>query len=434
MEKLFFISQKLALSQVFWFSGLVLFVYMLIWFMASVSKKRADLADIAWGPGFLLVAWISLFFGQASLEGLVVNILVTIWALRLAFHLYLRNRNRAEDFRYQKLKQKWVKNFNLKLFVEVFLLQGFILFVIALPVIWIHTHPQGVPEQVFWLALFVWVMGFVLETIADLELVRFKNDSSNKGKLLTSGVWSYVRHPNYLGELLQWWAIWLMAAFLPWGWVLIISPLLLTFLIVLVSGVRPLEEARQNQPDFKAYQESTPALVPPSLVNGALYGMCWSFLIIYGTQISIHITILIAAVFYMAQLYLLTKFQNISLRSCVVLSLIALGLGLLQEMLFIYLGVLVYPFEGIFPPVWLLLLYPLFSQTLNSSLAFINKSLMITFLLGGFGALLSYITGEKLGGVQLFLPLAYPVIFIFWGTFLTILVVLNRKFQSKNII
>ncbi|HAB98598.1 MAG TPA: hypothetical protein DCE71_02100 [Parachlamydiales bacterium] len=430
MEKIFHLSLDLSLSHVFGFVAVALFFYMSLWSLAAIAKKRADLADIAWGPGFMLVAWTSLILGQATVDGLIINILVTIWAIRLAFHLYLRNRKRQEDFRYETLKQKWGKNLNLNLFRNVFLLQGCILYVIALPILWIHTHPQELPKHILWIGLLGWSIGFFLEAIADLQLALFKNDHSKKGKLLTTGLWGYVRHPNYLGELVQWWAIWFISASLPFGWALIISPLLLTFLIVKISGIKPLEEQMEKRAEFKAYVENTPSLIPPSLINGILYGSAWFLLIIYGSQSSLFFSIMIAAGCYGGQLWLLTKFDSRTLRSYIVLSIVALGLGFLQEMFFIYLKIVVYPKESIFPPLWLLALYPLFSLTLNSSLVFLNKSPTFTFLLGGFGALFSYLSGERLGVIQLIPPLAQPIIFLFWGLFLTILVIFNRKLRA----
>ncbi len=427
MEKLFHLSLHLPLSHVFASVGVLLFLYMSLWSLVAIAKKRADLADVAWGLGFILVAWTSLFLGQMSVYGLIVNILITLWAFRLVFHIYFRNRNREEDFRYQALKQQWGKNFNFKIFSQVFLLQGCILYVVALPIMWIHTHPERLPLQILGMALPIWFSGFVLETLADRELTLFQNEPSKKGKLLTSGLWSYVRHPNYLGELMQWWAIWLMAAFLPYGWALIVSPLLLTYLIVNVSGVRPLEEKMKKHVDFKVYAESTPSLIPPSLVNGLLYGITWFILIFYGPKGSSFIPIVAAIGCYAAQITLFAKFDKKSLSVCIPLSFTAVCLGLLQEMVFIKSGILAYPNGGIFPPLWLLALYPLFSLTLNSSLKFLNRNLLLTFFLGGFGALLSYLSGESLGGVHLFPPFAYPSLFLSWGVFLTVLVILNRK-------
>ena len=403
---------------------------MSLWFLVAIAKKRADVADIAWGLGFMLVAWASPILGQMTVYGLIVNTFVTIWAIRLIFHIYFRSRNRDEDFRYQALKLQWKKYFNLNLFSKVFLLQGCILYIVALPIMWIHTHPVELPAQILGIALPIWLSGFILEAIADWKLTQFQNDPSKKGKLLTTGVWSYVRHPNYLGELMQWWAIWFMAAFLPFGFALVVSPILLTFLIVNVSGVRPLEKKMKKHPKFKLYAEKTPSLIPPSLVNGFLYGIAWFILISYGAKGSRMIPLIAGIGSYAAQITLFVKFDRKSLRNCVPLSIFVTGLGLLQEMVFIHFEILTYPTGGIFPPLWLLALYPLFSLTLNSSLEFLNKNLALTFFLGGIGGLLSYLAGERLGAVQLFPLLAYPALFLSWGLFLTVVIIFNRKLMS----
>ena len=231
----------MPLSNIFAIVASLLFVYFFIWFLIATFKKRADLADVAWGPGFILASFSSLFMGQISLNGLIVNLLVTIWGIRLCIHIFFRNRNRKEDFRYENLKKKWTRFFHLRLFIEVFLLQAVILYIVALPIIWTHTQNQKVSAIVVTTGILIWLSGFMIETFADRQLSLFQRDLSNKGKLLKEGLWSYSRHPNYLGELMQWWAIWLFAAFYPMGWVFVVSPLLLTFLIVNLSGIKPLE-------------------------------------------------------------------------------------------------------------------------------------------------------------------------------------------------
>lgn len=432
MEKLFHLGLNLPLSYNLIMTGFLLFIYMSSWWLVALVKKRADIADIAWGFGFILVAWSSLFLGQVTVYGLILNTLVTVWALRLAFHIYYRSKGREEDFRYQALKQRWGTNFNLRLFSDVFLLQGCILYIVALPIMWIHTHPGGVSLDVLGAAFSVWLVGFIVEAISDYELALFRKDLSNKGKLLTTGLWGYVRHPNYLGELIQWWAIWLMAALLPFGWVLCISPLLLTYLILEVSGVRPLEEKMKKHPEFEAYAEATPSLIPPSLVNGMLYAAAWIILIYYGAQGFLLLPLIVALGCYALQVALFAKFDAKSLGICIPLSIFTTILGFLQEMFFIYTGTLAYPNKEIFPPLWLLLLYPLFSLTLNSSLSFLNKNLLLSFFLGGVGGVFSYISGERLGGVQLLAPQSYPILFISWALFLTVLIIVNRKLIAQK--
>jgi len=262
MEKLFQQGLNLSLPYLLVYLVILLFVYMTGWFCIALSKKRADFADVAWGMGFSLVAWTSMFLGHVTFYGTIVNILVTLWALRLMCHIYLRNRNVEEDFRYQALKKQWGDNFKSSLYTQVFLLQGSILLIVSLPIVWIHTHPESLNTTVLFSIIPLWICAFIIETLADHQLVEFKKAPFNTGKLLRSGLWSYVRHPNYLGELLQWWAIWLMAAYLPFGWLFVLSPLLLSFLIIYVSGIKPLEEKMHKHPDFSDYAAKTPKLIP----------------------------------------------------------------------------------------------------------------------------------------------------------------------------
>ncbi len=421
------------MEAIFLSSAAILFLYVTGCFLLSVIKKRADLADIAWGPGFILVAWVSLLFGQTSINGLIVNALITAWGLRLFIHIYFRNKGPAEDFRYKELKKGWKKHFYLNLYFKVFFLQGLILYIVALPILWIHAQPEAVSPQLLGIVLPIWLIGFGLETLADWQLTLFKKDPSNKGQLLTRGVWSYVRHPNYLGEIVQWWAIWFMTIFLPFGWALIVSPLLITFLIVSVSGVRPLEEKMKNNPEFKLYAEKTSSLMPPSLVSAIFYTITWFVLIIYGSKGQIVIPVVATFFFFALQVFLIQKYQKKILRISILLSVIGTLLGLFQEMIFIRCGILSYPGHLIFPPLWLLAIYLLFFLTLNFSLSFLNKNLVLAFFLGGFGALLSYLSGQRLGGVTLFQPLAYPVIFFAWGSFLALLIFINRNKRLQSL-
>lgn len=432
MEKLYHLSLNLPITYNLITTALLLFIYMLLWWLVALVKKRADIADIAWGGGFVLVAWSSLILGQVTAYGLILNVLVTIWALRLAFHIYYRNRRGEEDFRYQALKRNWGLNVNLRLLFDVFFLQGCILYIVALPIMWIHTHSGESSFDSMRIALPIWLVGFVVEVIADRELAHFQKNPFNKRKLLKDGLWGYVRHPNYLGELIQWWAIWLMAAFIPYGWVLCVSPLLLTYLIVEVSGIRPLEEKMNKHPEFKEYAATIPSLVPPSFLNGILYVAAWFILIYYGARGFLLVYTLAAAGCYILQIALLAKFDPKSVAVSIPLSIFATILGFIQEFFFISSGTLIYPNEGVGPPLWLLFLYPLFSLTLNSSLRFLNWNLPFSFFLGGIGGVLSYMSGEKLSGVHLFVPQAYLVLFLSWGIFLTILVIFNRKLTAKQ--
>ena len=171
-------------------------------------------------------------------------------------------------------------------------------------------------------------------------------------------------------------------------------------------------------------------LIPSYLINGILFGISWLLLVTYGAHEFIWISLLIATSYFLSQIILFSKFDRNSFLICIPLSIYALLFGLIQEMVFIYSGILSYPNESIFPPFWLLALYPLFALTLNSSLSFLNKNIVLTFILGGIGGTFSYILIEQLDGVLLLVPTGYPFLFTSSGLSLTLLILLNRKLIS----
>lgn len=242
---------------------LTLLVYMSLWFLFSLVKKRNDFADVAWGLGFVLVAWVSFFLTNGfSARGLVVCVLVSVWGLRLAWHIYLRNRGKAEDYRYLSMRQEWGAWFYLRSYLQVYILQGFLLFLIALPVLWINKETSSPLGWLDLLGLLVWLFGFYFEVVGDAELARFIKNPENKGKILQSGLWSYTRHPNYFGEVTLWWGIWLLALSVSGGILAIVGPLTITFLILKVSGIPMLEKKMEGKPEFAEYKRKVSVFVP----------------------------------------------------------------------------------------------------------------------------------------------------------------------------
>lgn len=242
---------------------LILLAYMVVWFVISLIQKRNDLADIAWGGGFVLLTWSAYFLSDnPGTRGLLANTLITIWGLRLAWHIGRRNMGKPEDYRYQAWRQAWGKWFYLRSFFQVYMLQGLLLAIIALPVYFIHQMPASDLTVIDGIGLGVWLIGILFESIADHQLAVFKKNPENKGKLLQSGLWAYSRHPNYFGEVLLWWGIWIITLNTPDGWWTIIGPLTITFLILKVSGIPLLEEKMANHPDFEAYRKRVPMFLP----------------------------------------------------------------------------------------------------------------------------------------------------------------------------
>ncbi|HAS80858.1 MAG: hypothetical protein UR25_C0004G0047 [Candidatus Nomurabacteria bacterium GW2011_GWE1_32_28] len=243
--------------------GIILFFYMSIWFIISIFRKRNDVADVAWGFGFILLSWASYLISiNFNLKGLLVGFLVSIWGLRLAWHIYFRNKGKTEDYRYIVWRKEWGKWFYLRSYFQVYILQGIFLFLIVLPVLIINKSAGqgiGIIEIV---GVLVWIVGFFFETVGDAQLSRFIKNPENKGKIMQSGLWQYTRHPNYFGEVTGWWGIWLIAFSVPFGWLSVIGPLTITILILKVSGISLLEKKMEENPDFIEYKKRTSIFIP----------------------------------------------------------------------------------------------------------------------------------------------------------------------------
>ncbi len=231
------------------------------WFILSIFKKRNDIADIAWGLGFVLMAWLSFFLSGFSFKALLINSMVTVWGLRLALHIYNRNKKRGEDSRYLECRKTW-KNFYLRSYLQIFLLQGTFLFMISLPVMFINSSISSVFGILEVVGLLVWGIGFYFETTADRQLKEFISNPANKGKLMDRGLWQYSRHPNYFGEVTQWWGIFIIALTIPNGIITIVGPLTITYLILFVSGIPLLEKKYLGRKDFEEYKKRTSVFFP----------------------------------------------------------------------------------------------------------------------------------------------------------------------------
>lgn len=241
--------------------GIELFLYMSFWFVISIFKKRNDIADIAWGIGFVLLSWSGGVLSGLNLRSLIVNSLITVWGLRLAWHIYLRNHNKPEDYRYQTWRKEW-KLFYLRSYFQIYLLQGLLLYLIVLPVLFINQSSILNLQFLDVLGLMVWVLGFYFESVGDYQLKQFVTNPANKGKLMDQGLWRYSRHPNYFGEVTQWWGIFIVSLSIPAGFITIIGPVTITLLILFVSGVPLLEKKYAGRKDFEEYKKHTSIFIP----------------------------------------------------------------------------------------------------------------------------------------------------------------------------
>jgi steroid 5-alpha reductase family enzyme len=241
----------------------VIWIYEACWFLFAWAKGRNDFADVAWGLGFVGVAGVSLVAGNSySFRGVQVSGLVLLWGLRLALHIHARNSGRGEDPRYRQWRETWGRWFLLRSFLQIYLLQGTLLVVVATPIIFANASADTPLGAVDFLGLAVWLTGFLFEAVGDWQLLTFMRNPVNKGKIMTSGLWRFSRHPNYFGEVTLWWGVWLIVCSLPNGWMTLIGPLTITVLILKVSGIPMLERRYAGRADFEAYKRRTSVFLP----------------------------------------------------------------------------------------------------------------------------------------------------------------------------
>ena len=248
----------------FFSAGLLILGLMIVLWLVSLALKNSSIVDIFWGTGFVIVTWLIFFLTPDGFlpRKILTILLVTIWGLRLSIHILLRNWGKPEDFRYQKWRQESGSIWWLKSFFQVFLLQGFLMWIISTPIIAAEISSVSPLGFLDYLAVIVWGVGFFFETAGDYQLKKFKSDPANKGKVLDSGVWRYSRHPNYFGDAFQWWGFYLLALSAG-AWWAVFSPVIMTLLLLKVSGVALLEKSlKETKPQYKEYMEATSAFVP----------------------------------------------------------------------------------------------------------------------------------------------------------------------------
>lgn len=244
-------------------TGGAVLAYMTGWFVAARLKERNDIADIAWGTGFILAAAVSLAVaGVWPPRGVLVSTLVVIWGVRLALHIHARNRGRGEDRRYRQWREEWGRWFVLRSFLQVFMLQGTLLVLVAVPVVVANSLPSPPLNLLDGAGVMIWLFGFGFEAAGDWQLLQFLRNPDNRGKLMATGLWQYTRHPNYFGEVTLWWGIWLITLSVPGGWAAVVGPLTITLLILKVSGIPMLEKGYAGRPDFEDYKRRTNAFFP----------------------------------------------------------------------------------------------------------------------------------------------------------------------------
>lgn len=210
--------------------GLV-WLFMTLAFVIAKKRQRLDTVDTAWGLGFIIVAW-SVYLQEPTTRSLVIAALITVWGLRLANHIWQRSRRKDEDDpRYQEIASKWKGDYWFRAYLSTFMLQAALVLLVSLPIPTAANEPLKGWEWLTWLGLLVWLKGFIFESLADYQIAQYLK-LKNRPEVMQTGLWKYSRHPNYYGEIVQWWGIGIIALQVSYGWIGLIGPLTLTLLIV----------------------------------------------------------------------------------------------------------------------------------------------------------------------------------------------------------
>ena len=242
---------------------LFLFLYFFLVFLIGQIQKDNSLVDIAWGSGFVLSALYNFFRNPDwGFKGILVTLCISIWGIRLTYHIAKRNLGKPEDYRYVNMRTQWGTNFVwLKAFFQVYFLQMLIMYIVNLPVIYANVTSQTL-HWFNWIGLFLWALGFFFESFGDYQLKQFKKDPNSKGKIMDRGLWALTRHPNYFGDSCMWFGIFFLSITNLYGLWILIGPALMTFFLVFVSGVRLLEKKYEGNKEFETYKKRTSAFIP----------------------------------------------------------------------------------------------------------------------------------------------------------------------------
>ena len=244
------------------FSLVAIVLFALMGWMISLIRENVTHVDSMWSLFFVVASFTSaLFVFDSSPRILLVLSLVSVWAIRLCAYLTWRNWGPHEDHRYVEIRRNNEPHFWLKSSYIIFGLQGILAWIISLS-LYAAIDSNAPMNALDYFGFVLFVFGFYWETVADWQLSQFKANPSSKGKVLDSGLWRYSRHPNYFGECCVWWGFYLIA--LAGGaWWAIISPLLMTLLLLKVSGVSLLEkDIVERRPEYVAYIKSTNSFIP----------------------------------------------------------------------------------------------------------------------------------------------------------------------------
>jgi steroid 5-alpha reductase family enzyme len=238
----------------------------LLYFIAQY-KKDNSIIDIAYGLTFIAVAYelVSMQSRALAPASMVILFLITVWGLRLAYRIFIKNRGKGEDFRYQSWRKEWLRHgaryYFARTYLQIFILQGIIISIVLLPFTLTLTRASE-SNSLLLVGLAVWALGFFFEVIGDKQLDAFIKNKNKTSTIMKTGLWKYTRHPNYFGESTMWFGIAFIAYSSGVSFLVFLSPILITYLLLFVSGIPMLEKKWDGIPEWEVYKAKTSAFIP----------------------------------------------------------------------------------------------------------------------------------------------------------------------------
>ena len=245
-------------------AAITILCIMVATWLLSLVLKNASIVDIVWGLGFVITSWVlALTIDGDSTRQILLAVMVGAWGLRLGGYLAKRNIGHGEDWRYKAMRKKKGPRFGLISLVTVFGLQGVLMWVVSLPVMFGNSDATPGVGPLAVIGVMVWAVGLSFEAVGDWQLAKFKKDPSNAGKVMQTGLWSLTRHPNYFGDALLWWGIGIVGAETGTGVIGFIGPVVMTVFLLRVSGVPMLERSLMKRREgYAEYAARTSAFIP----------------------------------------------------------------------------------------------------------------------------------------------------------------------------
>ncbi len=263
----------MILSSVYILSLLLCILFTTLVFSLALKKKNNSILDIAYGMTFIFasvtLSYITISQSIFSHFSFLIVFFILIWGVRLSYRLYKRNKGKKEDFRYASWRELWMKKgkayFFFRSYLQIFVLQAFVVSLVLLPLT-LSLGGAGTNLSISLLTVLgvvLWLVGFFFEAVGDAELDTFIAAKDKHGKkFLTTGLFSLTRHPNYFGEATMWTGLAVISFSGGASFIVFLSPLLITFLLLYVSGIPMVEKRWQGDEEWEAYARKTHAFFP----------------------------------------------------------------------------------------------------------------------------------------------------------------------------